>query len=366
MATGLHNITKIRRMLASTAPVLVTGATGFVAAEIVRQLLEAGYSVRGTTRNVTQAVQDGHLTDLPGAAERLELVEADLVEPGAFDEAVVGCEYVIHTASPYVLDVEDPQRDLVDPAVQGTLSVLESAAKTTAVKRVVLTSSFAAVSGGAKDGIWTEKDWNTTSSLDSGAYAYSKTMAEKVAWQFVDDNDVPFDLVVINPTGVLGPSIVSRVNQTHQIFVSMAHGEYPGIIGIEFPFVDVRDVAMAHIKAMENPDAGGRHITSAGSRSFRRLVELARDQGWGEKYKLPRIGLDNSVGNAVVKFAANFQPKGTRDFLKGSVGKTYELDTSKITSELGIEFRDLDVSIGDAFSDLERWGHLEPETSAPE
>jgi len=108
---------------------LVTGATGFIAAELVKQLLEAGYKVRGTTRNVRKAKEEAHLTNLPGVNERLEPFEADLLDNGAYDDAIVECEYVMHTASPYVLDVEDPQRDLVDPVVKGTLSVLESAKK---------------------------------------------------------------------------------------------------------------------------------------------------------------------------------------------------------------------------------------------
>ncbi len=153
----------------TNTPILVTGATGFVAAEIVKQLLEANYRVRGTTRNVANAEAEGSLTELPGASERLELAEADLLDEDAYDEAVVGCEYVMHVASPYVLDVEDPQRDLLDPAVKGTLSVFESAVRAGGVKRIVLTSSFAAISGGTRDGSWSEADWNNTSTLESGS-----------------------------------------------------------------------------------------------------------------------------------------------------------------------------------------------------
>ena len=184
--------TRFWHMPITTAPVLVTGATGFVAAEIIKQLLGADYRVRGTTRDVARSEVDGHLASLPGADQRLELLEADLLDPGAFDAAVVGCEYVMHIASPFVLDVEDPQRDLVDPAVNGTRSVLESVSRAGGVRRVVLTSSFAAMSGAPKEGVW-----NDVSSLDSGPYAYSKTMAERAAWDFMDDDDRSFDLVVI-------------------------------------------------------------------------------------------------------------------------------------------------------------------------
>lgn len=349
-------------MPTTETPVLVTGATGFVAAEIVKQLLEAGYRVRGTTRDVARSEADGHLAALSGANERLELLEADLLDPGAFDTAVLGCEYVIHTASPFVLDVEDPQRDLVDPAVKGTTSVLESVSKTEGVRRVVLTSSFAAMSGEPKDSPWSEDDWNDVSSLDSGAYAYSKTMAERAAWDFMGDNDRSFDLVVINPTGVIGPSIVPRLNQSHSVFVSATNGEMPGIIDLSFPIVDVRDVAKAHILAMENTGAAGRYLCSAETRSMRQNFELLKEAGFGERYKLASLPLDNALGSVLVRLVSRTQPRGTRDFVRSSLGRKYELDTSKIRTELGLEFRDADQTVIDTMTSLENWGHLGKKT----
>jgi len=164
--------------------------------------------------------------------------------------------------------------------------------------------------------------------------------------------------VVINPSGVIGPSIVSRVNQSHQAIIGATTGEYPGIIDIAFALVDVRDVARAHIRAMEHPDASGRYLTSAEAPSFRHMIGVARETGFGKKYKLPKLGLDNPIGSLLVKAAVTFQPKGTRDFIRSALGRTYELDTSKIQDELGVEFRDMDQTIVDAMNDLERWGHL--------
>jgi dihydroflavonol-4-reductase len=275
---------------------------------------------------------------------------------------VLGCEYVIHTASPFVLDVEDPQRDLVDPAVNGTTSVLESVSKTEGVRRVVLTSSFAAMSGEPKDSPWSEDDWNDVSSLDSGAYAYSKTMAERAAWDFMGDNDRSFDLVVINPTGVIGPSIVPRLNQSHSVFVSATNGEIPGIIDLSFPIVDVRDVAKAHILAMENPGAAGRYLCSAETRSMRQNFELLKEAGFGERYKLASLPLDNALGSVLVRLVSRTQPRGTRDFVRRSLGRNYELDTSKIRTELGLEFRDADQTVIDTMTSLENWGHLGKKT----
>jgi len=115
---------------------------------------------------------------------------------------------------------------------------------------------------------------------------------------------------------------------------------------------------VAHILAMTNPDASGRYLTSAGSASFRHMMDVAQKSGFGERYKLPTLGLDNAVGDILVRIVASFQPKGTRNFLRTNVGRTYDLDTSKIQNELGVEFRDLDTTLVDALTDLEVWGHL--------
>lgn len=345
-------------MPVTESPVLVTGATGFIAAEIVKQLLDDGYRVRGTTRDVEKARQGGELTSLEGAAGRLELVAADLNEPGAFTEHMAGCEYVMHTASPYTLDVEDPQRDLVDPAVNGTLSILESAAATPSVRRVVLTSSFAAISNGPRKDPYDESDWSTTNSVDRGPYAFSKTIAEKAAWDFMESEDRHFDLIVINPTGVIGPSVVDRVNQTHEFMVGMTNGQSPAIIDISFPVVDVRDVARAHIKAMETPSAEGRYLVSAGALNFRRYVEIMNEEGLGEKYKLPKLGLDNRIGSVLVRGLMLTQPRGVREFVNANLGAKFKLDTSKVETELGITWSSLDDAARDQAHFLDQNGHL--------
>ncbi len=339
-------------------PVLVTGATGYIGAEIVRQLLESGYRVRGTTRDAAKARAEGHLTGLPGAGEHLQLVEADLTVPGAFDEATMGCEYVIHVASPYILNVEDPMGDLLIPAVEGTRSVLAAAAASGTVKRVVLTSSFAAVSGAPQDRVWTEEDWNDVSTLDNAPYRYSKAMAERAAWEFVEQEGIGFDLVVINPTVVIGPSLVPQKNESARILISLTNGQIPAIINLSFPLVDVRDVALAHIRAMERPNASGRYLCSAGAPTVGELVEIAKKAGMEAKYKLPRFSLEGRLGTALVRFIANFQPAAVRTNLKNSLGKPYRLDTSKIRRDLEVEFRDLEQTIIEAFQDLDRWGHL--------
>jgi len=339
-------------------PILVTGASGFIAAEIVRQLLERGHRVRGTVRDPEKTAAQGYLTGLPGAREHLELVEADLQTRHAFDEVAKGCEYVIHTASPYVIDVDDPQRDLIDPAVRGTISVLEACLGAKEVRRVVLTSSVAAITDQADGHVNTEKDWNTKSSLTRNPYYYSKVLAERAAWNFMKANLSGFDLVVINPFFVIGPSLVPGINTSHTSLVGLTNGNVPAIIGLQWPLVDVRDTALAHIRAIEIPNASGRHIVAAASRSVRQVVDLLRANGWGERYRLPSIRLDNGFGVNLTRFAATFQSPGTRSYLTTHLGGEMRFDNSKARNELGIVFRDVDQTILETMEDLEHWGHL--------
>ncbi len=345
-------------MTITHSPVLVTGVTGYLGAEIAKQLLVAGYRVRGTTRDVARAHTAGYVSSIPGAEDRLELIEADLLDANAFDDAIVGCEYVMHVASPYVLDVDDAQRDLVDPAVTGTLSMLRAASASNTVKRVVLTSSAAAVSGAPRARPFTEEDWNVESTIDNAPYSYSKTVAERSAWDYVESERPDFDLVVVNPSAVIGPSIVPRLNQSAVLFTSLTNGDTPGIINLDFSYVDVRDVAFAHLAAMETDTASGRYICAAETVSMRHVVELMRDMGIGERFKLPSISLDNAVGNVLAKLVANMQPKGTRAFLKTYVGQTFSFDSSRLQHELGLEFRDIDDTLRAAIEDAEKWGHL--------
>lgn len=339
------------------SPVLVTGATGFVGSGVVEELLAHGYRVRGTTRDAARARDAGHLTGLPGA-ERLELVEADLLDEGAFDAAMAGCEFVMHTASPYVLEVKDPQRDLVDPAVNGTLEVLRAAQRAGTVRRVVLTSSFAAVTDRPRPGhVFTEADWNTDSTLHSGSYNFSKTMAERAAWDFVESQQPGFDLVTINPPGVIGPSIVPGLKIRASSFIGLTNGTSPMIIDLDFPHVDVRDVAVAHRLAMERPHASGRYLLCGAVLGHDDFAAVGREL-FGDRYPIPKRKLSGPIGRALTRLVALTRPKETRRFARLNIGADYRLDTTKARTELGIEFRDPGETIRDTWLDLERWGLL--------
>lgn len=345
-------------MIGDMATVFVSGATGFIASHLVEQLLDAGHRVRGSVRSLKDPAKVAHLRALAGADDRLELVEADLLAPDAFGGRLDGCDVVMHTASPYRLDVRDPQRDLVDPAVQGTRAMLEAAFATPGIRRVVLTSSIAAITDQPDRGrVYDETDWNTTSSLQRNPYHYSKTLAERAAWQFVEERRPTWDLVVINPSVVIGPSMTSALNTSNGIIAALLNGTYPVIFDLTWAMVDVRDVAAAHVRAMETAAAAGRYVCSADSIPARRVVTLLRENGY-DAYRLPSIGFDNPVGTWLAKLASWTQPKGIGQYLRTHVGAPLRFDNTKIRRELGLEFRPIEPTILETAADLERWGHL--------
>ena len=339
-------------------PVCVTGASGFIAAHIIRELLAQGYSVRGTVRKSPKNYP--FLLGLPGAAEHLELIEADLLINGSYDCAIAGCDYVMHTASPYKNKVKKPQIDLVDPAVNGTETVLESCLKAGTIKRVILTSSIAAITD-EPDSMkeFTEKDWNTMSSLDRNPYHYSKTLAERAAWDFIMRKRPKFDLIVLNPFMVIGPSLGPSLNTTNEMIRDIICGVYPGIIDMNWGFVDVRDVAKAHILAMETETASGRYLCSAEIMHMKTLVALLKSSGF-DHYPLPKINLSGKSGTLLMKVLSFTQPWDIGVYIRTNIGRTMRYDNAKIKRELGISFKPAKESIIEAVKDMVQWGHLPP------
>ena len=337
--------------------VCVTGATGFVASWLVKQLLERGITVRGTVRRVASA---DHLRALPGAAERLELLEADLTLPGSFEPAVRGCAVVFHTASPYIIQVDDPQRDLVDPAVNGTLGVLRACAAAPEVLRVVLTSSMAAVTDEPDaNRMLTEADWNEKSTLRRNPYYLSKTMAERAAWDFVERERPGFDLVALNPFVIMGPSLAPGLNVSNQIIADLVNGVYPGILSMTWGIVDVRDVAHAHVRAAEVQAAHGRYLlVQEPAVSMRTIVGWLREAGYGDGTRLPSRAMDNAVGNLLVRLNSYVQPAGVGSYLRTHIGRVPRYDASKARRELGITLRPTRDTVLDTARDLEQQGHL--------
>ncbi|KAI5078359.1 hypothetical protein GOP47_0006030 [Adiantum capillus-veneris] len=247
--------------------VCVTGASGFVASWLVKRLLERGYHVRGTVRNLDDKAKTAHLQALEGAQERLELWPANLLSEGSFDAVVDGCHGVFHTATPVKIVKSDPQVEMIDPAVKGTLNVLRSCAKSSSVKRVVLTSSSATVR--FREDIkpyesLDELNWTSLELCEKYQlwYAKAKVLAEKAAWEFAEQNSL--DLVVVLPSFVIGPVLPPDLSSTASDVLGLLKGEsksfaYHGRMG----YVHIDDVATAHILLFEQPSARGRYLCSS-------------------------------------------------------------------------------------------------------
>lgn len=251
----------------------VTGATGFIASWIVKSLLEKGYNVKGTVRN-PNSESAKILKELPGASERLELFAADILKPGSFDSIFEGCDGIFHTAAatPSLTGVElaNPDAAFLEPALQGTLNVLESCAKAKP-KRIVLTSSIVAVlftprnAPGAviDESFYTNPDVarKILSNPDFASYTVGKTLAEEAAWEFVKKHNL--NMVAINPTYVIGPTVLPVVNSTNELPLGILNGNMKTIPNQVGCWVGVKDVAKAHILAYENPEAEGRYILNS-------------------------------------------------------------------------------------------------------
>lgn len=341
--------------------VVVTGATGFIASHIVQQLLTRGYTVRGTATSL-KPEKLKHLTSMAGAAERLTMHEANLNTPGAFDAVVAGAHYVLHTASPFLLAVTDAKKDLLDPAVNGTLSLMNSVAKPAAntVKRVVLTSSMAAITDSPESNhVYSEADWNVLSSLTRNPYYYSKKMAEEAAWKFAGENRL--DLVVINPFIVLGPSFTPAENPSVEIIKNLLTKKFPAVLDLWWGFVDVRDVARSHILAFENPNAKGRHlcchVTMKMAECIAKLGALVAPE---HKARMPTMSLDCSAGTAVAKLGSYAEKGQVGEYIRTNIARKIAVDNSKIRGpNLGLVFTDFQVTLRDTYNDLLHWGNLD-------
>eukprot|EP00746_Dinoflagellata_sp_MGD_P012789 gnl/MRDRNA2_/MRDRNA2_127401_c0_seq1.p1 gnl/MRDRNA2_/MRDRNA2_127401_c0~~gnl/MRDRNA2_/MRDRNA2_127401_c0_seq1.p1 ORF type:complete len:390 (+),score=80.28 gnl/MRDRNA2_/MRDRNA2_127401_c0_seq1:52-1170(+) len=268
----------------ASGPVCVTGASGFIALHLVEQLLAKGYTVVGTVRSTDNAVKMAPLTAMKEkfGEEKLQIVGGvDCTKPDSFESAVKDCVGVFHTASPFFFKTDDPAKDLVIPAIEGTKGCLEACEKAGSVRRVIVTSSFAAVFNPGVypwDYKYDCKDWNMTSQPNkdsttfpepagNNAYRYSKIIAEKTAWDVQKKDTCPFDVATINPPMVIGanlnkPASVDDLNTSSAMILNILTGKMapnPNSIG----WVDVADVARAHIAAYEHPEAGGKRFLCA-------------------------------------------------------------------------------------------------------
>jgi nucleoside-diphosphate-sugar epimerase len=325
--------------------VLVTGASGFIAGHCVKALLDKGWAVRGTVRSVADEAKIAHLRALEGA-DRLELVEADLTSDDGWGEAVAGCSYVLHVASPFPAALPQHEDELVRPAVDGTHRVLSACAATNAaVKRVVMTSSVAAVASGHEQStgkVFTEADWSNAEKCE--AYQKSKTLAERHAWKFVEElpAEKKFELAVINPGFVIGPLMNSVPGTSAEVIRRLLSRDMPACPQLGFSMVDVRDVAEAHILAMIKPGAAGNRYICAGEHLWMRDMAKILDAEFRPRgYKVPT----GHLPYAILWLAARFDKtlRGTLPF----IGRKEEVSNAKAKSELGWKQRSYRESLVD-------------------
>ncbi|KAA1415955.1 NAD-dependent epimerase/dehydratase family protein [Nocardioides humilatus] len=325
-------------------PVLVTGGGGYVACHLVRQLLERNIPVHTTVRDLTNRAKMQPLAamklEFPGL---LRLFDADLMVPGSFAKAMAGCEVVHHVASPFLMPerITDGQRQVVDPAVAGTSNILDTVEETPSVTRVVLTSTVGAIFGdyvdvlAMKDQVLSEAYFNTTSTVENNPYHYAKVKAERLAWRYAEAQD-RWRLVTINPGLILGPSL-TPASDSGSLFLlnELLRGDFfYGAPAFSFTTVDVRDVALAHIRAAELSHAHGRYILA--QRTMTSMLEIARlvRPVHHRKRALPRWRIpDVAVRIIGPRFGL------TPDYIAKHLGIEFTVDNRRSVDELQIQYR---------------------------
>ena len=334
---------------------LVTGGSGFIGARCILQLVERGYRVRTTVRSLKREPEVRAMLSAGGMKSDADLsvVEANLLSDEGWAEAVRGCDYVLHIASPFPVGVPKHEDELVVPAREGALRVLK-AAREAGVKRVVLTSSFAAIGYGG-DGAartFTEEDWTDPSTPGIGAYVKSKTIAERAAWDFIEREGGALELSVVNPVGVLGPVLSADYSTSIEIVKRLMDGAVPGIPRLSFAIVDVRDVADLHIRAMMQPAARSqRFLAVAGeSMTMKQVAEVLRDRLGEVAAKVPT----RSIGDWVIRLGALFDSSLKQ--VVGQLGQVKDASGAKARKLLGWQPRSNEEAILATAESLVRLG----------
>ncbi|XVF22890.1 hypothetical protein REPUB_Repub12eG0209700 [Reevesia pubescens] len=316
--------------------VCVTGASGYIASWLVKLLLQRGYTVKATVRDPNDPKKTEHLLALDGAKERLHLFKAELMDEGCFDSIVCGCQGVFHTASPVSFSATDPQAEIINPAIKGTLNVLRSCAKVPSIKRVVITASMASVLHNGKpltpDVVVDETRFSDPRFCEKNKlwYMVAKTLAEEAAWRFAKDNRI--DLVVINPGFVAGPLLQPALNTSSEVVLALTKGEH-NFPSSTYRFIDVRDVAYAHIQAFEIPSASGRYCLVERVLHFSEVLKTLN-----ELY--PTLGLQEKCEDH-----------------KKPLERTYQVSKEKAKS-LILSFIPWDVSLKETVESLKEKGFL--------
>ena len=318
-----------------TKTVLLTGASGYIAKHIALQLLEAGYNVRGSVRNlsrgaeVTDAVRS-HLNDAAGLDHRLTFVALDLASDDGWDAAMDGVDVLMHTASPFPMAQPDNADDLIRPAVDGTLRALR-AAHAAGVTRVVLTSSTAAISGSplpSGDTAYDETNWTDSSDPETSPYVRSKTLAELAAWDFVRDHAPQMHLTTINPGFVLGAPLDQNFGTSINVIERLLRAKDPMLPDIGFSTVDVRDVAELHVKVIDMVGSYGQRIMAVDKfLSFQALAQSIKD-AYPDRRVVTRV-----APHFMIKLLGYFDP--TVKQLVPALGRVDKTDNARAQVTLG-------------------------------
>ena len=330
--------------------VLVTGATGYIGLHCIHQLLNQGYAVNGSVRSperkneVVDALH-GH----NASTEHLNLYTLNLTEDSGWDEAMEGCDFLLHVASPISLERTDEDY-FIQPAIDGVKRAL-SFAKKYNIKKVVLTSSVAAIFDSLeKKDVYDESDWSDPNNPHISAYSKSKTLAEKAAWEFWKTEAHPFDLAVINPALVVGASISGDIGESNKAVEMVASGRMPVAVPLMFGYVDVRDVAAAHILAMQNPASNGERFALVEKDLwYTDVAKILRENGFD---KAPTIGIPVWLAKILANF--NKELKLTLPYL----GRKRSIKNTKAREKLGWNPRPAEESILDIANQMKELGML--------
>ena len=310
-----------------TKKLLVTGASGFIGTHCVLELLNHGYQVKGTVRNLDRAeriltILNKHTKYI----DRLEFAQAELTDPRSWEKAMQGCDGVLHVASPVpVIQPKDPD-EVIRPAREGTLNVLK-AAKKLDIPRVVMTSSVSAVWGKGREGsrVYSESDWTNTNDPDQSPYSLSKTFAERDAWKFVEEQGGP-ELAVINPSFVLGPALESDYGSSLEILYKILKRKFPLVPKLGFEIVDVRDVAVLHRLAFESAKASGRRfLCSSGFRWVKEMAIYIRENFPDYRKKISVTDMPNFL----LKFFSFFDGSVTQFLPDLEIKKEMDISTAR-------------------------------------
>lgn len=312
------------------ATVLVTGATGFVGMQIILQLLEKGYTVKTTVRDIKseEKVRETLRKNNIQSLEKLTFIAAELTQDNNWEDAMKGCTYVLSVASPVFFDKPKNEEEAFRPAREGILRILRFAKKA-GVKRVVMTSNFGAVgfTQTNKSRETTEADWTDTRNKAVSVYERSKTLAEKAAWDFIRTDGGNLEFTTINPVAILGPSLDAHVSGSFHLLQNLLNGNMKAIPNIPLNIVDVRDVADLHIRAMEIPEANGkRFIASADDQiSLPEIAALLKRERPELSYKV----LSKRVPNFVLNIASLFNHQAKEGVLLAKINRNLSTRNAK-------------------------------------